>query len=164
MPNRKKRIRALATTGEDIMGAFEGPLPIPELDESITVVVRDFAKSHGLEYELWYHNEPLWLVLKREKGITRKVQVAAYAPLGGGTSQANLFFIPSAYSFDEQKLESRTIPGNVKEKYIRSKPTAEIPPNSKDVLVTMLDSAWKDAQKFSTADLTQFTGKIRAKA
>ena len=109
----------------------------------------------------------LWLVTKRENDLTRSVQIAAYSMIGEKQiAAAQLFFIPYAYAFDEEKLDQFTTAQALVNKRIRSVPVEDLrrSKNPQDVLMENLKKCWDTAKKVDRVDATKIKGKIPARS
>ena len=135
------------------MNGYEGPLDIPLLGDLIAQAVEGFARDHDLQYDLWYHNEPVWLVWRevRGEGYTQEVQIAAFRTKEG----EYLFFIPQAYRFEEETVHT-TPPaaGNIVQRPLRDFcPLTDIPTVIRDVQ-ELVAQAWSAVEAFKKIDVT----------
>jgi hypothetical protein len=148
-------------------GNFEGPLAlsIEGLEQQISDLVRSFAETHDLQSEIFYHDEPVWFVLKQEEPLTRSVEIAAFRTVAtGGETQEQLFFIPDLCLVDEERLEEVAISPEVTNRHtlsillddLRSVRGTE----RKKKLEELLGSAWSSVMRFKQQDLSYSLGKI----
>jgi hypothetical protein len=135
------------------MGGYKGPLDIPVVGAHISAAVRRFASNkQRCEFELWYHDEPVWFVRDAgERGFYRQVQIAAFLTEQG----EHLFFTPFAYAADGAGLkitpcdptQSLSVP--LFELY-RMDSAEDIVQKVEQNLVL----AWKQAESFQKKDAT----------
>ncbi|MBI3328390.1 MAG: hypothetical protein HYZ81_17020 [Nitrospinae bacterium] len=139
------------------MSGYKGPLDIPLLGYLIAQVVEAFAKDQRppLAYDLWYHGEPVWLIFReiKEDNFFQQVQVAAFLTQQG----EQLLFMPQAYRFEGEQL--KTTPAPLIAPKILQHPLKEFSALSEDAIrkkaYSLLADAWKSAEAFREADLTQ---------
>ena len=82
------------------MNGYEGPLDLPLIGDFVAQAVQQFAEFRSLKCDLWYHDEPLWIVWQESQpDFFREVQVAAFHTEQG----EQLLFIPQAYKYIEDK-------------------------------------------------------------
>ena len=150
---------------------LKGPMEItvPDLDRMVTELVISFAQQERLEYEVRYHDQPRWFILKHGDRITWNVHIAAFTVTYPDTSPPlisdELYFIPGAYFLNEETFEEFTIPVAHTQKTTRSEPLksffAGTPPRDHPAkLRKLLHDAWADATSLTTEDLTESLGKV----
>ena len=136
------------------MNGFEGPLDIIVLGPSIAKAVEAFAQEHDLQYELWHHNAPIWLVWQDVKAdnYIREVQVAAFRTKD---SEA-LFFIPHAYQYEDEKLfATPTAPANVVQRSLQAFYENLDVETIRQEIQKLLAQAWSGAEALRKSDLVQ---------
>jgi len=132
------------------------PLDVPRrLGDLISGVVELFASKHRLEHEIWYHDQPIWLVWEQEGDTFRKVQITAFE----GQQDDALFFVPAAYRFRNDDLFSTQQEATthlIGSLPLRSLSTAN--PNAvtltRGQIRQCLEKAWKCAQQFTEDQIT----------
>jgi hypothetical protein len=101
------------------------PVSVPlEIGNVISEAMRSFAEEYGLrDYDLWYHDEPLWLVREvsqKPSGevLVKRVQVSVFDSAEGYKIKA----IPDAYVLpsDVKWEEKKTIEADLRVKYSAS--------------------------------------------
>ena len=137
------------------MNGYQGPLwiTVPGLSSLITERVEKFAADRHIQYEVWYHDEPVWLLWEEEEEITRQVEIAAFAV---PREEEQLFFIPDAYYFDEKNLKVSAVdPKRVEDAtFRRSLKWFDPQSNSSgDKFRELLGEAWEKAVVFTKDDL-----------
>jgi hypothetical protein len=129
-----------------------GPLNIPQrVGNGISRAVEDFAREENLDRELWYHDEPIWLLRSKRNDPYREVQIAAYS----SERDERLFFIPQAY-----RLEAGTVKAasqKVVQPLIKSLPLSKLEASDEDGVAKdvgeFLPEAWSKAKSISDSDL-----------
>ena len=143
---------ANARRGRNRMTQGSVPLSIPrDLGNTISMVLERFATSTKLQHEVWYHNEPRWIVWQEaDDGVVREVQIAAFS----GKSDDELCFIPHAYAFANDQLRA------TEEKVTRPKILRLSLPalqsfvgNVGDKIEEQLRTAWARANEFEDSNL-----------
>lgn len=128
-----------------------GPIRIT-IEREIAEAVKNFARAKGVEYELRYHNLPLWIVRQKvvSGGFFREVQIAAYAC----RNMEQLYFVPHVYAFDESGMKTAspntTMPGIVK---VRLNGLVNMGQELPQVLNAFLERAWLNVLKLTKNDL-----------
>ena len=132
------------------MNHLSEPVEIPLIGNVISKAVQAFAQSKSLDYELWYHDEPIWIVRKESpKNFFKHVQVAAFDTADG----EKLCFVPKAYGFGEgTNLSTSPDPSSVKRISLRELSQKSDPDITADVK-NFLDSTWSKASNFKKSDL-----------
>ena len=146
------------------MSGYDTPLHIPLISDLVSKAVVDFAKAKNIDYDLWYHDEPLWQVWRKSSdNFYQQVQIAAFLVPEG----EQLFFIPQAYRFDATRREATPQPdkGNIqtipfRELYIFAPAIPNERPrlDEKEIITEItknLGIAWGVAESFKTSDLGQ---------
>ena len=137
------------------MNGYQGPLwiTVPGLSGLITERVAKFAADRHIQHEVWYHDEPVWLLWEEEEAITRQVEIAAFAV---PREEEQLFFIPDAYYFDEKNLKVTAVDPNRVKDDIFSRPLKSFDPQSDSASLEfreLLGAAWDKAVAFNKDDL-----------
>lgn len=120
----------------------------------VSHAVEKFAKDYGLDYDLWYHDEPIWLIRQELPGkqlLVKRLQVAVFDTLQGPTIKVipDAYIMPSKDKWDEKK------PVSAKQRFelsvdksvsslIQAKSTAE----TESLLYEMLKEAWVNTSQF----------------
>lgn len=137
------------------MKGHRGPLEVPGLGDPIAQAVKVFAEEAKLNYDLWYHDEPVWLVWEEVEKDTfyKQVQIAAFFIDGEGEQ---LFFIPQAYGYQEEKRKTTRAEPSTPDIYISFRKFHGLSEdNVKDIVRSYLHDAWKKADNFTRNDLTE---------
>ena len=140
--NGSKELRRSSGKGQkQVSNSLDSePLEVDRnLGDVIASAIEAFAKNNELQCELWYHNQPVWLLSLNVQGeFFQQVQVAAFH----GRKKDELFFIPQAYAFDGEDV--RTTCEQVSRKGTETVPLAEL-------LVGSLDDLKKASERISEA-------------
>lgn len=131
------------------MNKSYGPIDVGSaLGDIISDAVVRFAKANNLDYELWYHDEPIWLVGKMRANRALRVQIGAFRiePEIG----TQLLFIAEAYTVDETKkhldlMADDKVEGSIIS--VKLKEIAHLPSDDVGIrLEKLLGEAWQKAE------------------
>ncbi|MBI2849630.1 MAG: hypothetical protein HYX80_01140 [Chloroflexi bacterium] len=132
------------------------PVRVPiRIGDTVSRAVEKFAKDHHLDYDLWYHDEPVWLV-REETGIAsgellvKRLQISAF-----DTEQGTLLkVIPDVYvTRSATRLEKKTIDSGLRSKYSKSRVMGELFSKGVDtesVLREILEDVWKSVLELAS--------------
>jgi hypothetical protein len=152
---------------------YIGPLDIDvRLESAISAAVKEFGTKASLEFEVRYHDEPIWYVRKADANhpdFFRQVQVAVFR-LPGSEDEPELFAIPFAYiltplmptklTVSESSPIRRQIeqprltrPGAIHPRRIKF---VDLPPYQVEIkLKAELALAWGDAKKLKRSQIAR---------
>lgn len=138
------------------MNGYQGPLwiTVPGLSDLITEQVEKFAADRDIQHEVWYHDEPVWLLWEEAGNITRQVEIAAFAV---PREEEQLLFIPDAYCYDEDKLQVHALDQSRVKAAIVFRPLKSFDPQSNSAgskLRDLLRAAWEKAVAFRKDDFS----------
>jgi hypothetical protein len=149
---------------------FEGPVDPPaSVAARITIALRGFAASQDLEFEEWYHDEPRWLIWRRDGDTTRIVQIAVFKVFYPNVEQDpedKLFCLPDMYRIAGNREFAippeviRTI--RLKHHIVLSKLLVENAPDQINQISSAIESAWAEASGFSESDCSFEVGTVES--
>jgi hypothetical protein len=155
---RKKNIRQKRVNKGQLIMASAGPLAVSQrVGDCISRAVEDFARDKKLDSELWYHDEPIWLVRSKRSDPYREVQIAAFL----WERDECLFFIPHAYRFKNglvRAAKQKVVEGlrsRIPLKQLEGRDEEKI----KKEVENMLPDAWSKAESIDESDLELIRGR-----
>lgn len=129
------------------MPGYKGPIEFPVIGVYISASVKQFATKNDCESEAYYHDEPVWFVLRQASpGFFQQVQIAAFLTEEG----EHLYFTPFAYvaSKDGVKITpcypDKSFKVSLAELYVKSDPE-----DVKKTLLGQIQLAWDAARQFN---------------
>lgn len=136
----------------NLMMTGTAPLEISQrIGDGISRAVESFAANNQLDRDLWYHDESIWRVRSKSKGIYHEVQIAAFL----SDKDERLFFIPQACRMKDKSVEATK--QTVVKGLIESLPLKDLEESDENMIATsvgsVLSHVWSKAEKLSESEL-----------